>query len=212
MDLVKDGFYTDIALFRCVKRFLTQFGITDNPAKKHWHHKEILDDPNIGKGIKKHYISYAGGGPNTRSTQIFIAFEDLDFLGKEPWEVPFGMVVEGEDVLNALYKGYGDIPPFGKGPDQRMIHSQGNQYVRENFPFTDFIKFCKMIDEEPVDTSLIEPAFKIVPILGVDGKVETVNKQDSQQYEIPPNPFPKIADLETLKTELQNFKLGKISN
>eukprot|EP01042_Synura_sphagnicola_P001104 gene1104-1243_t len=64
-----------------------------------------------------------------------------------------------------------------------------------------------MIDEEPVDTSLIEPAFKIVPILGVDGKVETVNKQDSQQYEIPPNPFPKIADLETLKTELQNFKL-----
>lgn len=60
-------------------------------------------------------MSFAGGGPNTRSTQIFIAFEDLNFLGKEPWETPFGVVTSGEDTLNKLYKGYGDIPPFGKG-------------------------------------------------------------------------------------------------
>jgi hypothetical protein len=32
--LVKDGFFTDIAFFRCVKRFLTQFGISDNPKMK----------------------------------------------------------------------------------------------------------------------------------------------------------------------------------
>lgn len=90
LDLVKDNFFTDIAFFRCVKRFLTQFGISDNPSKKHWHRKDILDDPNLNLGIKKNYVSYAGGGPNTRSTQLFIAFEDLDFLGKEPWETPFG--------------------------------------------------------------------------------------------------------------------------
>ena len=29
-------------------------------------------------------------GDNSRSTHIFIALEDLDFLGKSPWEVPFG--------------------------------------------------------------------------------------------------------------------------
>lgn len=90
LNLVQDGFYTDIAFFRCVKGFLTQFGISDNPGKKHWHREQIRDDPNIGMGIKKNYVSFAGGGPNTRSTQIFIAFEDLDFLGKEPWETPFG--------------------------------------------------------------------------------------------------------------------------
>lgn len=91
LDLVKDNFFTDIAFFRCVKRFLTQFGISDVPSKKHWHREEIPDDPNLHLGIKKNYLSFAGGGPNTRSTQLFIAFEDLDFLGKEPWETPFGM-------------------------------------------------------------------------------------------------------------------------
>lgn len=91
LELVKDDFYTNISFFRCVKRFLTQFGISDNPTKKHWHRKEIQDDPNLHLGIKKNYVSYAGGGPNSRSTQLFIAFEDLDFLGNEPWETPFGM-------------------------------------------------------------------------------------------------------------------------
>jgi peptidyl-prolyl cis-trans isomerase A (cyclophilin A) len=90
LELVKDNFYTNIALFRCVERFLVQFGISEDPTKKHWHRADIPDDPNLNLGIKKHYVSYAGGGPNTRSTQLFIAFEDLDFLGHEPWETPFG--------------------------------------------------------------------------------------------------------------------------
>ncbi len=92
IELVKDGFYTDIAFFRSVKGFLTQFGISEDPAKKHWHREVIKDDPNLHLGIKKNVISFAGGGPNTRSTQLFIAFEDLDFLGKEPWETPFGNI------------------------------------------------------------------------------------------------------------------------
>jgi peptidyl-prolyl cis-trans isomerase A (cyclophilin A) len=90
LELVKDGFYTDIAFYRCVRGFLTQFGISEDKSKKHWHRNQIQDDPNLHLGIKKNYVSYAGGGPNTRSTQLFIAFEDLDFLGKEPWETPFG--------------------------------------------------------------------------------------------------------------------------
>eukprot|EP01041_Mallomonas_annulata_P011358 gene11358-23776_t len=156
VELVKDGFYTDIALFRCVKGFLTQFGISENPKLKHWHNSLIKDDPNLNMGIRKHYVSFAGGGPNTRSTQIFIAFEDLDFLGKSPWEVPFGKVVEGEDTLNAFYKGYGDIPPFGKGPDQVQLHIQGNSYIHKNFPQTDFIKSCKLQsqNENSLESSL----------------------------------------------------------
>jgi peptidyl-prolyl cis-trans isomerase A (cyclophilin A) len=92
LELVLDDFFTDIAFFRCVKGFLTQFGISDKPEKKHWHRATIPDDKNLQLGIHKHYVSYAGGGPNSRSTQLFIAFEDLDFLGNEPWETPFGML------------------------------------------------------------------------------------------------------------------------
>ena len=35
-------------------------GISDNPDKVHWHRESILDDPNLGMGIKKHYVSFAG--------------------------------------------------------------------------------------------------------------------------------------------------------
>jgi hypothetical protein len=57
-----------------------------------------------------------------------------------------GQVIEGQSTLDALYKGYGDIPPFGKGPDQQKIHNQGNAYVRKNFPETDFILSCHLLD------------------------------------------------------------------
>ena len=109
IDLVKQGFYTDIAFFRCVKGFLTQFGLTDNKELKHFHYEEIKDDVNLKMGIQKNFLSFAGGGANTRSTQLFIAFEYLDFLGKEPWETPFGVVVDGQPVLDNLYKGYGEV-------------------------------------------------------------------------------------------------------
>lgn len=85
--LVKSNFYTDIAFFRCVEGFLTQFGISDKEDMQHWHNANIMDDFNYKKGIQKNYISFAGGGDNSRSTQLFIAFEYLDFLGNEPWEV-----------------------------------------------------------------------------------------------------------------------------
>mmetsp|Transcript_20089 Transcript_20089/g.19387 ORF Transcript_20089/g.19387 Transcript_20089/m.19387 type:complete len:385 (+) Transcript_20089:170-1324(+) len=147
IDLVKDGFFTDIAFFRCVERFLTQFGISDKENMKHWHNNEIKDDVNLHKGIQKNFVSFAGGGPNTRSTQLFIAFEYLDFLGKEPWETPFGVVVDGQATLDSLYKGYGDIPPFGKGVDQQKIHNRGNAYVRQDFPKTDFLTSCKVVEE-----------------------------------------------------------------
>ena len=142
MNLVRDEFFTDIALYRCVEGFLTQFGVSDNPSKKKWHNWNIEDDPNLNKGIHRGYLSFAGGGPNTRSSQLFIAFETLDFLGKEPWETPFGRVVNGLETLDAFYKGYGDMPPFGHGPDQQKLFNRGNQYIRDEFPHIDFIQSC----------------------------------------------------------------------
>ena len=85
LDLVRDGFFTNISMFRTVENFLTQFGISDDPKYKYTdpnnQFKEIPDDKDLKLGIKKHYISFAGSGRNSRSTQLFIAFEDLDFLG-----------------------------------------------------------------------------------------------------------------------------------
>ena len=172
LELIADNFYTNIAFYRCVDHFLTQFGISENPSKKDWHGKQILDDINLHKGIHKHDVSFAGGGPNTRSTQLFIAFEDLDFLGKEPWETPFGKVIKGHEVLDQLYKGYGDISPFNKnGPDQQKLFHYGNAYIHKNFPKIDFIHECSIINNN-INPSLVDP----VSITNID--IDTSNKND----------------------------------
>jgi hypothetical protein len=68
-------------------------------------------------------------------------------LGSQSWETPIGQVVDGIDVLDALYKGYGDISPFNKhGPDQGKLHNLGNSYIRETFPKIDFIKNCNIVE------------------------------------------------------------------
>lgn len=150
MELVEMGFYTDIAMYRSVPNFLTQFGISDRPEFQKLHGAQIMDDPNLHVPIRPGYVSYAGGGPNTRSTQIFIAYGDLsNSLGRDPWEVPFARVVGSVSMatLDKIYKGYGDIAPFGRGPDQQQIFRQGNKYVRDNFPSVTFIKTCRKITD-----------------------------------------------------------------
>ena len=89
LKLVADNFYSDIAIFRCVPNFLAQFGISADPSKKHWHNFVIPDDPHgdeMNNGLKKYEMSFAGGGKNSRSTHLFVAYQDLPGLGKSDWE------------------------------------------------------------------------------------------------------------------------------
>lgn len=173
LDLVKDNFFTNIALFRCVERFLCQFGISTNPDKNHWHNDQIPDDPNTGNPISKHVVSFAGSGDNSRSTHIFIALENLDFLGKSPWEVPFGRVAsdpESDATIRAWYKGYGDSAPEGKGPQQHKIHNRGEEYLHE-FPLMDYITECKLVELKDLENGRLRgfadfEANKIPPVVG----------------------------------------------
>ena len=65
--------------------------------------------------------------------------------------MPFGKVVKGFDVLDHLYKGYGEIFPFNKhGPDQQKIHNKGNAYLRETFPKLDYIIECAIATSEGI--------------------------------------------------------------
>jgi peptidyl-prolyl cis-trans isomerase A (cyclophilin A) len=53
---------------------------------------------------------------------------------------PFAKVVEGMDVVDKLYSGYGEGPPRGRGPDQGRITNEGKAYLDKNFPQLDTIK------------------------------------------------------------------------
>lgn len=53
---------------------------------------------------------------------------------------PFAEVVEGMDIVDKLYNGYGEGAPSGKGPSQALCQSQGNAYLQDKFPKLSFIK------------------------------------------------------------------------
>ncbi|HAT71368.1 MAG TPA: peptidylprolyl isomerase [Elusimicrobia bacterium] len=143
-NLVKAGFFTDLAFFRVIEGFMVQFGIHGDPAvATAWRGARIKDDP-VVESNKKGYISYAMAGPDTRTTQFFINYGDnarLDGMGFSP----FGKVTEGMDVVESIYSGYGEGAPSGMGPDQGRVQMQGNAYLKKDFPKMDYIKSAELL-------------------------------------------------------------------
>ena len=137
-NLVKNGYFTDLAFFRVISGFMVQFGIHGDPAvSAAWRDASIQDDP-VTQSNNKGYISYAMRGPNTRTTQLFINFGNNASLDRSGFS-PFGKVSEGMDVVESIYPGYGEGAPNGAGPDQGMVQMQGNKYLKAQFPKLDYI-------------------------------------------------------------------------
>jgi len=144
-NLVKIGYFDDAAFFRAVEGFMVQFGLHASPeANARWREARIPDDPPAGQSNRRGFITFATAGPNTRTTQVFINYGDnaaLDGMGF----TPFGKVVEGLETLDQFYKGYGDAPPHGMGPDQGRIHMEGNAYLKRDFPRLDYVKTARLV-------------------------------------------------------------------
>ncbi len=145
-NLVKIGYFKDVAFFRNIDGFMVQFGIHGDPAvNAKWHESNIKDDP-VKKSNTAGFVTYAQTGrPNSRSTQFFINFGDNANLDGMRF-APFGQVVEGMDVVKSLYSGYGEGAPNGRGPDQRRVQEQGNAYLKKDFPKLDYIKTATIVE------------------------------------------------------------------
>ena len=137
-NLVSAGFYDDVRFFRVISGFMAQFGINGDPeVAATWRQHQIQDDP-VMQSNTRGFVSYAAGGPNTRTTQVFINYVDnsrLDTLGFSP----FGQVVEGMEVVDELHAGYGEGAPTGKGPGQPELQRRGNAYLEKSFPDLDYV-------------------------------------------------------------------------
>jgi peptidyl-prolyl cis-trans isomerase A (cyclophilin A) len=142
-NLVKAGYFKDIAFFRVIQGFMAQFGISGDPTLNQiWHAARIQDDP-IRQTNSKGRLTFATAGPNTRTTQIFISLVNNARLDKG--FAPIGEVTKGMEVVEALYSGYGEGQPGGRGPAQNRLQTEGNAYLKAEFPELDYIKLATVL-------------------------------------------------------------------
>jgi cyclophilin family peptidyl-prolyl cis-trans isomerase len=162
LEMVQTGYFNaGVPLMRCVKNFICQAGLNNNPLLSKRFSEKLQDDPNWlpqGKdnrqneqGVKRFargYLAYAGSGRNTRSNQLIVALVDNPALGGgSPWEVPWGELVGqySYDTTAQFYTGYGD-----KGPGQsKLKHGGMTDELRMQFPELDYITGCTVVDQQP---------------------------------------------------------------
>ncbi|MCA9705531.1 MAG: peptidylprolyl isomerase [Myxococcales bacterium] len=145
-NLVKVGFFDQVAFFRAIDGFMVQFGMSGNPAAQQaWNEHPLEDDP-VKESNTPGMVTFAKKGiPNSRTTQVFINYgnnANLDPMGF----APFGKVVEGMDVVQSFYTGYGEGAPRGKGPNQMLMEKQGNPYLEKQFPKLDWLRKATIVE------------------------------------------------------------------
>lgn len=138
-NLVRHGYYDDARLHRTVPGFIVQWGLAGDPeVTAAWLNRTIPDDPGVMSNTRGR-IAFAFTEVGTRSTQVFIATVDLQRLDAGGF-APFGEVIEGMDVVDALYSGYGEASGGGmRAGGQDSLILGGNAYLDREFPLLDRI-------------------------------------------------------------------------
>jgi len=139
-NLVKNGFYNDCRFFRAIDNFMVQFGINGDPAiSRTLSQARIKDDP-VKESNQRGYVTFAMGGVDTRTTQIFINYRNNSNLDGGGF-APFGRVIEGMNVVDSLFKEYADTP----SQNQPIIQAQGNAFLNKEFPKLDYVKSASIM-------------------------------------------------------------------
>jgi cyclophilin family peptidyl-prolyl cis-trans isomerase len=139
-ELVRAGYYDDVAFSRVRANMWAQFGINGDPrVSTAWRKRTIPDDPFKESNVRG-TVAFAFAVPNGRTTQVFINLADNHLThDREPF-VPFGRVIEGMDIVDSLYSGYGEEAGSGiRSGKQGPLFEHGNAYLRKQFPLLDYI-------------------------------------------------------------------------
>jgi peptidyl-prolyl cis-trans isomerase A (cyclophilin A) len=142
-NLVRGKFFDGCAFFRVIPGFMAQFGISPNPkVTAAWSNQNLKDEP-VKESNKRGFVTFAKTSmPNTRTTQMFINYGDNSRLDADGF-APFGEVIEGMDVADKFYSGYGG------DTDQGALSQLGKPWIDKNMPKVDSIKTAVVVPAVP---------------------------------------------------------------
>ncbi len=137
LELVEARYFDDSRFFRVVRGQWAQFGINGDPrVASAWRSRTIPDDPRRESNTRGR-VAFAFAVPNGRTTQVYISLRDNSYQDEQGF-VPFGEVVEGMDVADALDSEYGEGAGGGiRAGRQQPLFDGGNVYLDREFPRLD---------------------------------------------------------------------------
>ena len=145
LELVNASYFDDSRFFRVVKGQWAQFGISGDPKlAARWRERPIPDDPR-GQSVTRGRVAFAFAVPNGRTSQVYISLRDNSYQDDQGF-VPFGEVVEGMDVADALNSEYGENSGGGiRAGKQQPMFDGGNAYLDREYPRLDRIIRAQVI-------------------------------------------------------------------
>ena len=138
-ELAEMGYWDGARIYRVNERY-AQFGYSGDPALDSvWIPSGLPDEPTRASNTRG-TVSFARGGPGTRSAILFVNRTDNTNLDSLPWNgvvgfPPVGRVVAGMDAVDALHDGYGDDPMQWED----SIAAAGNAFLDRAYPELDSI-------------------------------------------------------------------------
>jgi cyclophilin family peptidyl-prolyl cis-trans isomerase len=140
-NLARLGYYDDTRVHRVNRNYIAQFGLHGDPAVNDaWKDRYLADDPPRSHNVRGTFAFAFKATPNTRNTQIYINLADNTRNDAEPFTV-LGTVVEGMDVVDNLYSGYGENSGSGvRQGRQGPLESGGNAFMDRAYPLLDRIR------------------------------------------------------------------------
>jgi cyclophilin family peptidyl-prolyl cis-trans isomerase len=144
--LVRSGYFDDSRFFRALPNYIVQFGIAGDPAvARAWRESAIPDDPPTVSNSRGTF-GFSMRGPNDRRTQIYINLVDNRRNDADGFAL-LGHVVEGMDVVDRLYSGYGSTSGGGMRQGQQdSLFGSGNAYLDRVFPKLDRLLHATLVN------------------------------------------------------------------
>lgn len=149
LELAEIDFWAGSRIYRVNERYV-QFGYSGRPEiDAEWIAEGLPDEPTRSSNVRGS-VSFARGGPGTRSAILFINRSDNTDLDELPWNgvtgfPPVGRVVRGMESVDELYAGYGDTPLQWED----SIAGVGNPFLDREYPELDSITSLNLLRGDP---------------------------------------------------------------